>query len=134
MPRANRILAIAGMAMLLVAACPLPTSSSDDVIVYVTKTGKCYHQDGCRSLRSSKIPMRLEKAAGRYAPCGICKRPLPAASSKPAGNPSRNKQSVKPAPEKAPSAVGRCQAKTKAGTQCKRKAKAGSEYCWQHDK
>jgi hypothetical protein len=27
---------------------------------------------------------------------------------------------------------GRCQATTKKGTQCKRSAKAGSNYCWQH--
>lgn len=27
---------------------------------------------------------------------------------------------------------GRCQATTKKGTQCKRSAKAGSSYCWQH--
>jgi len=28
--------------------------------------------------------------------------------------------------------VGRCQAITQAGTQCKRNAQAGSKYCWQH--
>ena len=28
--------------------------------------------------------------------------------------------------------VGRCQAITQAGTQCKRNAEAGSKYCWQH--
>lgn len=28
----------------------------------------------------------------------------------------------------------RCQAITKKGTQCKRKAQKGSEYCWQHQK
>lgn len=27
-----------------------------------------------------------------------------------------------------------CQATTKKGAQCKRKAKAGSKYCWQHEK
>lgn len=27
---------------------------------------------------------------------------------------------------------GRCQATTKSGTQCKRSAQAGSNYCWQH--
>lgn len=27
---------------------------------------------------------------------------------------------------------GRCEATTKKGTQCKRSAKAGSRYCWQH--
>ena len=32
----------------------------------------------------------------------------------------------------APVADGRCQATTKAGTQCKRKAQAGSKYCFQH--
>ncbi len=29
---------------------------------------------------------------------------------------------------------GRCQAITKAGTQCKRQAQAGSRYCWQHQR
>jgi hypothetical protein len=28
----------------------------------------------------------------------------------------------------------RCKATTKKGTQCKRNAKAGSEFCWQHQK
>lgn len=134
MSRALRFLAVAGVAMSLVAASPPPTSSADDEIVYVTKTGKCYHREGCRSLRSSMIPMRLEEAAARYAPCGICKPPLLTASSKPEGRPSRDGQSVRPAPKKAPSGDGRCQAKTKAGTQCKRKAKPGSDYCWQHSR
>jgi methylphosphotriester-DNA--protein-cysteine methyltransferase len=30
--------------------------------------------------------------------------------------------------------VGRCQATTKKGTQCKRNAKKGSKYCWQHQR
>lgn len=32
------------------------------------------------------------------------------------------------------SSSGRCQAITQKGTQCKRKAKSGSIYCWQHDR
>lgn len=32
----------------------------------------------------------------------------------------------------APVRSGRCQAATKKGTQCLRKAKAGGAYCWQH--
>ena len=32
----------------------------------------------------------------------------------------------------APAADGRCQATTKAGTQCKRKAQPGSKFCFQH--
>lgn len=31
-----------------------------------------------------------------------------------------------------PVSGGRCQATTKAGTQCKRKANPGSKFCWQH--
>lgn len=33
-----------------------------------------------------------------------------------------------------PVATGICQGKTKNGEPCKRKAKAGSKFCWQHDK
>jgi hypothetical protein len=134
MSRVHRLLAIASMAMLLIAAYPIPTSSADDEIVYVTKSGKCYHREGCRSLRASKIPMRLDEAAARYAPCGICKPPRPSAAGKSEGRPARDGQSVKPDREKAPAADGRCQAKTQAGAQCKRKAKPGSDYCWQHQK
>ena len=48
----------------------------DDQIVYITKTGKKYHRDGCSSLRSSKIPIKLEDAIKRgYEPCGRCNPP-----------------------------------------------------------
>ena len=33
-----------------------------------------------------------------------------------------------------PSGGGRCQATTQKGTQCSRKAQAGSNYCWQHQR
>ena len=33
-----------------------------------------------------------------------------------------------------PAATAICQGKTKSGEPCKRKAKAGSKFCWQHDK
>jgi hypothetical protein len=45
------------------------------ITVYVTRTGEKYHNDGCRSLRQSKIPMSLKEAAQRYGPCSICKPP-----------------------------------------------------------
>jgi len=42
-------------------------------IVYITKTGKKYHKDGCSSLSSSKIPIKLEDAIMRgYGPCKRC--------------------------------------------------------------
>ena len=39
-----------------------------------------------------------------------------------------------PAAEAEPAADGICQGKTKGGEPCKRKAKPGSKFCWQHDK
>jgi hypothetical protein len=45
------------------------SGTASDPIVYVTKTGTKYHLDGCRSLRQSKIPMKLSEAVKRYGPC-----------------------------------------------------------------
>ena len=50
---------------------------SQQIIVYVTRTGKKYHLEGCRSLSKSKIPIELSKAVATYGPCGICKPPIP---------------------------------------------------------
>lgn len=42
--------------------------------VFITKTGKKYHADGCRSLSKSKIPISKEDAMKKgLSPCGICK-------------------------------------------------------------
>ena len=44
--------------------------------VYITRTGKRYHRDGCRYLASSKIPMTLKDAkAHGYTPCKVCHPP-----------------------------------------------------------
>jgi hypothetical protein len=44
--------------------------------VYVTRTGKRYHRDGCRYLASSKIPMSLKDAKAQgYTPCKVCQPP-----------------------------------------------------------
>ena len=43
--------------------------------VYVTRTGKKYHQEGCTSLRRSKIPISLAEAKQGYGPCGRCNPP-----------------------------------------------------------
>jgi methylphosphotriester-DNA--protein-cysteine methyltransferase len=50
-------------------------AAGGDTVVYVTKTGKCYHNDGCSSLSKSKIETTLEKAAKKYKPCSKCKPP-----------------------------------------------------------
>ena len=47
------------------------------VTVYVTRTGKKYHRDGCRYLRQSRIPMSLKDAkANGYTPCSVCRPPV----------------------------------------------------------
>jgi hypothetical protein len=44
--------------------------------VYVTRTGKKYHRDGCRYLALSKIPISLKDAkANGYTPCKVCHPP-----------------------------------------------------------
>lgn len=49
-----------------------PTTSSKEV-VYVTKSGKKYHKDGCDSLSKSKIEINKEDAEKKgYEPCKKC--------------------------------------------------------------
>lgn len=47
----------------------------EDVIVYVTRTGQCYHRGSCSYLRKSKIPMKLSEARQQYRPCSRCNPP-----------------------------------------------------------
>ena len=53
-----------------------PAVDPQTVTVYVTKTGKKYHREGCRSLSRSKIPMTLKEAKAKgYTPCSTCRPP-----------------------------------------------------------
>ncbi len=45
-----------------------------DVTVYITRTGKKYHQAGCRYLKSQS-PISLTDAKVRYSPCSVCNPP-----------------------------------------------------------
>lgn len=50
--------------------------SSKNLTVYITKSGKSYHLEGCSSLSKSKIAISLEDAKKEgYAPCSRCKPP-----------------------------------------------------------
>ena len=55
----------------------LPTvdETPQEGTVYVTKTGKKYHRDGCSYLRRSKILISLADAKKRYSPCSRCNPP-----------------------------------------------------------
>jgi hypothetical protein len=49
---------------------------TQDVTVYITKTGSKYHRDGCRYLSKSKIAITLKQAKDSgYTPCSVCKPP-----------------------------------------------------------
>jgi endonuclease G, mitochondrial len=56
---------------------PRPTANPDkeNIVVYVTRTGKKYHVAGCRSLSRSQIPITLTRAKARYEVCKICNPP-----------------------------------------------------------
>jgi phosphatidylserine/phosphatidylglycerophosphate/cardiolipin synthase-like enzyme len=51
-------------------------SPRSGVVVYVTKTGKKYHREGCAFLSKSSIPMDLATAKAKgYTPCSKCDPP-----------------------------------------------------------
>ena len=54
---------------------PVPDETPASETVYVTRTGKKYHRDGCSSLRRSKIPISLAEAKQRYGACSRCSPP-----------------------------------------------------------
>jgi len=60
------------------AEMPLPGAAeeqAEELTVYVTRTGKKYHREGCPHLSKSKVPMSLAHAAEYYSPCSICQPP-----------------------------------------------------------
>ena len=59
-----------------VQTAPAAQRDQQTQTVYITRTGKRYHRDGCRYLASSKIPISLKDAKARgYTPCKVCHPP-----------------------------------------------------------
>jgi len=102
--------------------------STSNETVYATKTGAKYHRAGCRFLARSQIPLSLREAAERYGPCSVCNPPVLRAATPEAPAVT----SAPPDPLRPAATAGRCQAITKKGTQCSRRAQTGRNYCWQH--
>lgn len=51
-------------------------AQNKSMIVYITKSGKCYHLAGCEGLARSKIAINLADAKEKgYKPCSICHPP-----------------------------------------------------------
>ena len=80
----RRLLAALTLCISLCSGCTAdsavraPTAQQDPQAqtVYITRTGKNYHRDGCRHLASSKIVISLKDAKAKgYTPCKVCHPP-----------------------------------------------------------
>ena len=62
------------LAVVLLVSPVLAAGAS--TVVYITRTGECYHADGCRFLQKSKIETTLADAVARgYRACKVCRPP-----------------------------------------------------------
>ena len=127
MPKINLIYLLA-LILLFIAFASAQT-------VYITKTGAKYHSAGCGYLKKSSIPIDLKDAIDRgYTACSRCDPgSLESIQSKTKTEPV-NTEKITTEKKKTETTKTRCIAITKKGTQCKRWAEAGSNYCWQHKK
>jgi hypothetical protein len=46
--------------------------SSNDNIVYISKSGTKYHRSICKTLKFSRIPKNLSSVCNLYQPCRLC--------------------------------------------------------------
>jgi len=91
--------------------------------VYVTKTGKKYHSENCRSLSHSKIEITLSKAQEYgYSACSVCKPPTESSS-----NISNQVTTIRKL-----SSSSQCVGLTKSGSRCKRMTTNSNGRCYQH--
>jgi hypothetical protein len=59
----------------VVTSVPRPQATGEET-VYITRTGNKYHLENCRTLRKTKIPVKLKDAVkAGYEPCKICHPP-----------------------------------------------------------
>ncbi len=49
--------------------------NTQELTVYVTKSGTKYHRSDCKYLAKSKIPILLKEAKTKYQPCSVCNPP-----------------------------------------------------------
>ena len=93
----------------------------------------------CQATTKSGAPCkRKAQAGGKYCAQHAAKMGGGEAEA-PAAKPKRTRkaksEAAAPSEAKAePAAAGMCQGKSKNGEPCKRKAKPGSNFCWQHEK
>jgi hypothetical protein len=71
------IVALLALAPAMIVARAVPQATGEE-IVYVTKSGKKYHLEDCRTLKGkTKFTMKLKDAVdGGYEPCKVCHPPV----------------------------------------------------------
>ena len=111
----------------------LVTSLTYAQTVYVTKTGKKYHEATCRYVSATASSLTVKEANSRdYTPCSVCK-PATITSETTTAN-----SLYIPSKQTSASATGsratsvQCSGRTKKGTRCKRNTTNANGYCYQH--
>lgn len=95
-----------------------------DTQIYITKSGKKYHLDGCRWLKS-KIPATITEANSKgLTPCKVCSPPSKSNITKNIKTQFFESDNI--------TQGSRCQGNTQKGNQCKRISQKEQDYCWQH--
>src|SRR5262245_17357051 len=131
----NTLIRKATLAISLMIICGGVLHSSE---YWGSRRSDKYHLPSCQwAQRISPSNKRVfasvnEAQASGYVGCKVCRPPSAdgSATGKPSRSPS-SESSLKTATA-TQMTTGRCLATTKKGTQCKRSARSGSEYCWQH--
>ena len=59
----------------MLVASTFAAADNGNTTVYVTKTGKCYHEYSCSYLKSCIETTLSEAVAGGYTPCSKCRPP-----------------------------------------------------------
>lgn len=124
----SRIRSKIGVYYLFLLALIFVFQEANGQTVYVTKTGKKYHSNGCQYLRKSSYSMTLADATGSgYTACSRCQVGsvlIPKSNSKNKSNSFSSKKS---------SGSSQCMGTTKKGNRCSRNTKSASGYCHQHE-
>ena len=107
------MMSIGLLGSILVEASSFVTSAEKEQTVFVTKTGKKYHQSTCGYLKNSSIEISLSEAKiSGYTACSKCM----------GGKADSSKKGI----------TTQCTGTTRAGNQCKRMTKNSNGRCYQH--
>lgn len=106
--------------------------SSFSQTVYVTKSGRKYHNYDCRYINNSSVAVSIEEAVSHgYTACKVCRPVSPDYTTPPVKKSEYNNfndYSAESYRQKV-----QCSALTKSGNRCKRMTSNSSGKCWQHE-